>query len=530
MDLRTSRTWLFRGMALRVGVLVLASSLVASLAISWISVRSIESFLRDRIDRNFPELLEGTGGRLDLWYRQRELDFDVFARSPILVQSVGRSGRARAEAESYLSYLLESFPQYRALVILDSEARPWLSVGSAIPLPESSWRDAASPQPTISDFLETQGQRLQLVSAPVDAQQGRATLVGVLHPEALREILVPAEVDGASVALLGRAGEPLVGHIAVPPPGEPGVHVVADDDGRYVAAARPFERFGWTLLVAQDYDVAFAPVSQAVNRALLSNLLVALVSSGLAFAIGAWRMRPILRLADGAQRLAAGDVDVRVSEKGSLGEVQVLAHSFNEMAQKLAENRRELEERNQALLRANEVLEQLSVTDGLTKLHNHRHFQDHFAREAKRAERGERRLTLVLVDIDDFKALNDRLGHSSGDRVLESVAGLMHASIRETDYVARYGGEEFAILLPDTEVEGAVALAEKIRLEIASLEVHLSGTAPARVTASFGVAAFAESAARTFDAADAALYEAKASGKDCVTVRRVSDGKPSFGG
>jgi diguanylate cyclase (GGDEF)-like protein len=531
MDRRTSRTWLFRGMALRVGLLVLASSLIASVAISWISVRSLESFLRTRIDRKFPELLEGTSGRLELWYRQRGLDFDVFARSPILTQSVGRSGKPRVEAERYLSYLLESFPQYEALVILDAQADPWIAVGTDIALSESQWREAVGPQPGITRFLDAQDQRVQLVSAPVEGQGTRATLVGVLHPESLTASLAPVAEGGVEIAVLSSTGEILVGRTDVRPPPESGVHIVAADTGRYVAASLPFERFGWRLVVAQDYDVAFAPVSETVDRALFSNLLVILVSSGLAFAIGAWRMRPILRLADGAQRLAAGDVDVRVSEKGSLGEVQVLAHSFNEMAGKLAENRRELEMRNHALLRANEVLEQLSITDGLTKLHNHRHFQDQFGREAKRSERGGSPLVLVLIDIDDFKKLNDRLGHSAGDRVLETVAALMNALSRETDYVARYGGEEFAMLLPQTEMEGALALTEKIRLEIASLEVEIPGAAtPARVTASFGLASYAESPARTFDAADAALYEAKASGKDCVTIGEVSDVSPTFGG
>jgi diguanylate cyclase (GGDEF)-like protein len=531
MDRRTSRTWLFRGMALRVGVLVLASSLIASVAISWISVRSIESFLRIRIDRNFPELLDGTSGRLDLWYRQRELDFDVFAGSPILTQSVGRSGKARTEAERYLSYLLESFPQYEALVILDAQTNPWLSVGTATALPEASWQKAIGPQPLITGFLGAEGQRVQLVSAPVKGGASAATLVGVLRPEALVASLVPVEEEGASIALFSGSGEILVGGTAVRPPSEPGVHVVDTDSGRFVAASLPYERFGWSLVVAQDYDVAFAPVSETVNQALFWNLLVILVSSGLAFAIGAWGMRPILRLADGAQRLAAGDVDVRVSEKGSRGEVQVLAHSFNEMAGKLAENRRELENRNQALQRANEVLEQLSITDGLTRLHNHRHFQDQFAREAKRSERGGQDLVLVLIDIDDFKKLNDKLGHSSGDRVLEAVAGLMNALSRETDYVARYGGEEFVMLLPETGMDGAVALAEKMRLEISSLEVEIPGAATtARVTASFGLARYAESTARTFDAADAALYEAKATGKDCVAIGAVTDEQPTFGG
>jgi len=208
---------------------------------------------------------------------------------------------------------------------------------------------------------------------------------------------------------------------------------------------------------------------------------------------------------------------VRVDEGRARDEILSLAHSFNEMAERLDHNRRELEARNQALVRANEVLEQLSITDGLTHLHNHRHFQDQFSQEAKRAERTGAPLALVLRDIDDFKKLNDRLGHRAGDRVLEAVAGIMNREIRETDYVARYGGEEFAILLPNTDREGAIALAEKMRLAISENEIPVVGPDGwAQVTVSIGVAMFEESTSLTFEAADRALYQAKAVGKDCV--------------
>ena len=282
-------------------------------------------------------------------------------------------------------------------------------------------------------------------------------------------------------------------------------------------ASRPLGRFGWRLVVFQDYGTAFAPVQDTVRRAMLTNLLLVLISSALALWLVAWRMQPILRLAEGAKRLADGDTDVRVPEKGTRDEVAQLSRAFNEMAERLDLNREELEARNQELMRANEVLEQLSITDGLTKLHNHRHFQDQFSREAKRCQRSGDPMCLVLIDIDDFKKLNDRLGHSAGDRVLESAAQLMNSITRESDYLARYGGEEFAMILPKTELEGAVALAEKMRLGISRLELPALGRDGwVRVTASFGVAPFAHSTPETFDAADRALYEAKGSGKDCV--------------
>jgi diguanylate cyclase (GGDEF)-like protein len=178
-----------------------------------------------------------------------------------------------------------------------------------------------------------------------------------------------------------------------------------------------------------------------------------------------------------------------------------------------------LQLQNDELRRANEVLSQLSVTDGLTRLHNHRHFQDQFAREAKRADRTGQPLALALVDIDDFKRLNDQLGHAAGDAVLRRVADVMSAQLRDHDFLSRYGGEEFALLAPQTDLAGAVALAEKLRLAIARADLAVVGPAGRpTITVSVGVALYDGSPSSTFDAADRALYDAKAAGKDCVAA------------
>ena len=123
----------------------------------------------------------------------------------------------------------------------------------------------------------------------------------------------------------------------------------------------------------------------------------------------------------------------------------------------------QLREQNEELRRANEMLEQLSITDGLTKLHNHRYFQDCLTRETKRANRSKEPLTLLLIDVDDFKQLNDRHGHVAGDKALRHLATVMNQTVRETDLLARYGGEEFVVLAPRTDLAGAITLEETIR-------------------------------------------------------------------
>lgn len=226
--------------------------------------------------------------------------------------------------------------------------------------------------------------------------------------------------------------------------------------------------------------------------------------------------RPLEAVVEAAHRLVAGE-DVSLPEDRDENRLRFLARAVDELGSQFDESRRELEARNCELERANEVLEQLSITDGLTRLHNHRHFQDRYLSETRRSSRTGHPLCLVLIDIDDFKRLNDDYGHSAGDHVLAGVAMAMNEQVRETDYLARYGGEEFAMLLPETTLEGAVRLAEKLRFAVAAARFDVADSAdPVGVTISLGVALFENSPDATFDAADRALYEAKASGKDCV--------------
>lgn len=162
-----------------------------------------------------------------------------------------------------------------------------------------------------------------------------------------------------------------------------------------------------------------------------------------------------------------------------------------------------------------------AVTDELTGLFNHRRFQEVMTAEVATAQRYGQPLGLVLLDIDNFKRVNDTYGHQQGDLVLREVARVMRESSREIDEPARYGGEEMAVALPQTDIEGAFAIAERIRTEVEALAVErLDGDGPPlRVTVSIGVAASSSSEKDTLvAAADAALYSAKRSGKN-RTVR-----------
>jgi diguanylate cyclase (GGDEF)-like protein len=172
-------------------------------------------------------------------------------------------------------------------------------------------------------------------------------------------------------------------------------------------------------------------------------------------------------------------------------------------------------------------VERQAITDGLTGLHNHRHFYERLNQEFARAQRYGLPLSMLMIDIDDFKLFNDRHGHQLGDRVLVAAAQVLTEELRrQVDFAARYGGEEFAVLLPNTPEAGAALVAERLVRHFAVLDACLgpdpgSDDVPGTITVSIGVAAFpsaADSPDELVRNADKALYLAKRSGKDRVEV------------
>jgi diguanylate cyclase (GGDEF)-like protein len=161
-----------------------------------------------------------------------------------------------------------------------------------------------------------------------------------------------------------------------------------------------------------------------------------------------------------------------------------------------------------------------ATTDGLTGLANRRSFDEELALEWRRAHRIGDSFALVLLDLDDFKKVNDTHGHPAGDAVLRTVGELLGAGVRQIDLAARYGGEEFVVLVPESDEKGAAQLAKRLRLAISKARVELPDGKTLKMTASFGVAANGElkSAEELVAAADEALYEAKRAGKNRVCV------------
>jgi diguanylate cyclase (GGDEF)-like protein len=174
------------------------------------------------------------------------------------------------------------------------------------------------------------------------------------------------------------------------------------------------------------------------------------------------------------------------------------------------------------LKKANHKLNDLAFRDGLTGLYNHRYFQEALERELAAASRYRRALSLIMLDIDHFKTINDASGHQQGDTVLQTVASEIVVRMRKSDLVARYGGDEIAIILPDTGLAAAMTLGEQCQAAVGqAVKTRLDMA----VTLSLGVAAFTPAYPVTKDqlirSADEALYQSKQRGRNCVTPQRL---------
>jgi diguanylate cyclase (GGDEF)-like protein len=526
--------------------------------VTWLSVHTMDRFLRDKIGEKFSAVLSSTSDKLDTWYQQRGFQLGVIANGPLLVSNLQRmdagSGRAEKiraarEIAPYLEHVLGRIPQLDGLFLTDRGGSTLVWVGERIELPmgmraqiEQVDREGVSP------MMFSQGRRIQIISRRIGDtdDESQLTLHAILHAGELDRILdQQSRAIAGHVSLAGPDGLYLASSTADiretgyphPPPAAGAPNEVREystsDDLRVVSSATSFGRFGWTVVVEEPYDQAFAPVLSAIRRVVGLNLAIVSLFSIVAYRVAVSMVKPIDALSRAARRISKNEKNVEIPHSNSRDEVGLLTRAFSEMTSRIDSHKRQLEDaheevesandelraKNQELQDMNEVLGQLSVTDGLTQLHNHRYFQDFLAKETKRAGRTHDPLALILVDIDHFKRWNDRLGHAAGDEILRRIAQVMTTLIRSTDLLARYGGEEFALVAPGTPLEGAVQLAEKMRATIAETRFFLDPPSePESVTVSIGVALYEGDRKNFFKRADQALYRAKAEGRDCVVV------------
>ncbi|MCW6037112.1 diguanylate cyclase [Spirulina subsalsa FACHB-351] len=303
------------------------------------------------------------------------------------------------------------------------------------------------------------------------------------------------------------------------------------------------------LLVEMEQAELFRPVDQLVWQLVSAELLGSILLLVGVYWLACRITQPILAIAYSASQIADGNLSVKTPPVSD-DELGILAQAFNRMTKHLCilyaslneqivrlrctetslretcqQLQQEVAERHKAeiaLAQANQHLYQLATLDGLTQIANRRQFDETLQQEWKRMARERLPLSLIMIDVDEFKRYNDYYGHLMGDDCLQKIAqGIQQVLKRSGDLVARYGGEEFAVLLPHTDTTGALRLAHLIQEAVRGLQLtHATSPVQSHVTVSLGLATVIphpeQAATDLIEQADQALFQAKRNGRNCV--------------
>ena len=534
--------------------LVATSVILTSFVVGLATTRSTGKFLTERMKDRFPSTLTTTTTRLRLWSEREWTDALEVAKLTSLRHNLDALATSRGaerarvvgELARTLRMTLPVYPEFEDILLIDGSGRLIASASGGVSGSEveDAWIELGElglKEGCSRPVQDEHAYHQWVFVAPIKDEDNanRPWLAARINLTLLDTVLGDVKLGaGGDVYLLDsqgrfvtkpRRGEtPQVGEVAMQVPtrqsGPVTVERRTSHDGRSVYQSKVhLEELGCWLVYEEDYQLAMAPVLEAQRHIWVSVLIVGAIAILAALRIAQSILKPIKGLAVGARRINEGLVGVKIPG-GAHDEIGLMIETFNEMAMKITLSQAELQYKNKVLNSKNDELEEktlqlekLSVTDGLTGLFNHRHFWNLMNTEMTRVSLSQGNLALVLVDLDDFKKVNDKFGHSVGDVLLKSVADVLADTVRDTDIVARYGGEEFAVMLPDTDEGGVQNVAEKVRAAVETIRFNVPDTdITLKVTVSIGVSVFRGNRREFFNAADRALYKSKAAGKNCV--------------
>src|SRR5262245_1862662 len=530
------------------------ATLVPSLTTVWISYIENKRALTGKASEELQGVSAQAVRELDLWTKELRYDLRVFSSSYEVTENLERipqqggelaqSGIYHKRLTDYLNSVRDKFRDYTELLVLDthghlvatSSERPRqvaLPTDWASDLRRNGWTQSApywsskDEQATILVAVPIYSGALGRVSRTTPRVTGGPALgafaarVNLRSAAAMLRRFAPGE--SGQIYVMTREGKIIISSRGASLSEERyklesaswlldrqdrAVQFTSFTDDRVVGSVRIVPALDWVVISEIPSAEAFRQVARLRNMTLTIVTFLLAVVGAFAYLLSLFIVRPLNRLTQAASRVAGGDHDIGLPVTGG-GEVGYLTQVFNNMVVRLRESRVELE--------------RLSVTDPLTGLYNRLRMMEVLENEIRRSRRMRHPFSVLMADLDLFKKYNDAYGHPAGDAVLKRIGAIMRETSRDVDFVARYGGEEFLLMMPETRIDGAFEVAERIRKRIESAELS-AGT----ITVSLGVAAFpahGDEAEAVIAAADAALYKAKHAGGNRVIAavrQRVS--------
>ncbi|HEV8264744.1 MAG TPA: diguanylate cyclase [Gemmatimonadales bacterium] len=521
--------------SIRSQILVFAvlATLIPTLATTLGSYRQARRLLNDGIAQDLRGASSDAARETQLWLDARLDDLRGSAHSYVVTENLARTqGRDASQAlgrlRDYLNSVRERFPDVEALLLIDPSGRAVATTtgrtGGVRPPPDGL-TGLRTGEAFVGDAYwdAVTGKAAMVIAVPIRDADGRflAAFTAKINLHAVQDVLQRlAQDDRRDVYLMTDQGRFVItsrvssAELMRSRLADAATRVLLEREGQTVGykradgqevlgALRPVPQLRWAAVAELPRAEAFRQLGQLRASTTWLIVILLVVVGLLTYALVLVLVRPLGRLATAASKGAAGDLSTELPVSG-VGEVGHFTRSLNTLLGRLRERESAGE------------LERLSVTDALTGLYNRRHLMGTLASEAQRARRLRRPFSVLLMDVDHFKQYNDTHGHLAGDAALSKIAEILRKQTRAVDCVARYGGEEFLVVLLETTVATAALVAERIRARVAA-EPFGGG----QMTVSIGVAecpAHGDTPESLIANADAAMYEAKAGGRDRVVA------------
>jgi diguanylate cyclase (GGDEF)-like protein len=496
-----------------------------------------------------------SAGRIErethLWFKERDHDLYVFSNSFVIIDNltkylalIGKENPKKMENQApsylkkivtYLTLVKNQFNDYRRLLVLNNGGQ--VIASSNIPGEDRSIALPADWQAQIEAshffigevaFREDESSPLVVIGIPFQSEQHTSQL-GVIAVEIrlqglmslLKNALANEDAGSSTIFLVRNNDRPILS--TAWPEGHQETALIfsremrllnsphhlrdlVDDQGkRHVGLAVPFKDLPWGCVITEDYDHVFAAVIHSRERIILTAILFSLVIGLFASIMAGQIILPLKALTHGVLRVAGGELDVSLEIRRN-DEFGIVTGMFNEMVKRLRQSQQELE--------------QLATTDALTKLANRKHIMTCLNTHVEYFRRHATEFSILMIDIDHFKMINDTYGHLAGDAVLFQLAQIFRGVLRSIDIAGRYGGEEFLIILGQTDIRKAMPTAERIRQAVEQHHFTCEDT-ELQITISTGVAGITkgdDTDNSLISRADSALYEAKAQGRNRVVL------------
>lgn len=536
----------FNSIRNRILIFSVLITLIPSIGMGWFLYDAVHATITEKIEQKLVVSSSIIEREISLWFKERSHDLHVFSNSFVISENFNNSCNtkdstnrnspevtlATKKIATYLTSVQQHFDDYVRLFVMDNDGTVVAvseteGIDRPVQLPQDLREQVADTKYFTGEvyFEEGNNSPLMVIGIPLFSKQFDKH-IGLLAIEVRVRSLLPllkSSLDNSNndVHLTGSLINLIDGRHFLSTDNSANSVTLSDNTlelfnrptqlqcfvdckKTYVAGiVMPLQQLHWGLIIKVNHDDVFARVIKSRNRNILIVCSFALLIGFAAYLFAKQIITPLTALTNGAKQVADGNLDVHlpILQNDELG---FATRIFNEMVAELQQNHAKLE--------------QLATTDNLTELANRKLIMDTLVRQFEYYQRYSKEFSIMMIDVDHFKKINDTYGHLAGDAVLWQISRIFLETLRNVDTAGRYGGEEFLIVMAETEGEQARHTAERIRKAVLQHEFVFEKTSM-QISISIGVAkiqAGDEDEGTLVNRADQAMYQAKKNGRNQV--------------